>query len=248
MSAAAVVVAWSLAAPARAGDIKGHIVWGEDQIPEMPVLNVDKDQKCCLAKGPVHSEDWVINPKNKGIRWTFVWLAPVPPAKKMPVPEGARKTKPAVLDQPLCMFVPHALVLEEGQKLIVKNSAEVAHNVHYIGYPLKNPGGNKLIPKGQKIVIDDLQADTHPIKVTCDIHGWMSAWIRVFDHPYYALTDADGKFTIKNAPAGAYRLMIWHPSVGWRGGAKGRNGMEITIKANGDTDVGKLDLKSKYEE
>ena len=63
----------------------------------------------------------------------------------------------------------------------------------------------------------DLVADRLPIKIECNIHPWMNGWVRVFDHPYFAVTDADGNFELKNAPAGNYRLMVWHGQGGWRG-------------------------------
>jgi hypothetical protein len=75
----------------------------------------------------------------------------------------------------------------------------------------------------------------------------MSARLAVYDHPYFAITDADGKFEIKNAPAGNYRLKVYHESVGWRGGAAGANGEKITIKP-GANDLGALKLKEKYED
>jgi hypothetical protein len=68
----------------------------------------------------------------------------------------------------------------------------------------------------------------------------MKAWVRVFDHPYFAITDGDGKFEIKNAPAGDFRLVIWHEGVGWVKG--GKTGTPITIKAGGDTDLGKVEM------
>ena len=123
----------------------------------------------------------------------------------------------------------------------------MAHNVNWAGNPLKNPGGNVLLPPDSSHAIDDLKADRLPIKVTCNIHPWMNAWVGVFDHPYFAVTDADGKFQIPLAPAGNYRLVVWQESIGYRGGSKGRNGIPITIKGGEETDLGKLDLKSKYD-
>ena len=71
----------------------------------------------------------------------------------------------------------------------------------------------------------------------------MRSRVAVFTHPYYAITDADGKFEIKDAPAGKHRLFIWQESIGWRGGAAGRNGMEIAVKGGGAIDLGQLDMK-----
>lgn len=245
-----------LAVPARAADdskwgtIKGQIVWGGGDIPERKPINVDKDVDHCKSKGDLLSEDWVVNKKNKGVRWTFVWLDVNPPAKdqpkdKLPIHPDLQKIQQSdvTMDQPVCMFEPHCLGLREGQNLKVKNSAPIPHSVSWTGTPTKNPGGNVVVPAGGQFVIKDLKADRFPLQISCTIHPWMKARVGVFDHPYFAVTDADGNFEIKNAPAGNYRLKVYHESIGWRNGAAGRDGEKITIKPGGVTDVGKLDVK-----
>ena len=77
--------------------------------------------------------------------------------------------------------------------------------------------------------------------ITSDpIHPWMKGWIRVFDHPYFAVTDENGAFEIKDAPAGNLRLMVWHGSAGWKDGAKGRNGDPVQIQAGSAVDLGNI--------
>lgn len=228
------------------GTIKGQIVWGGGAIPERKPVNVDKDQQHCLEKGPLLSEDWVVNKNNKGVCWTFVWLDVEPMSgQKLPIHPTLMesKDKKVMLDQPRCAFVPHCLAMREGQELEVKNSAPMAHNVNWAGNPLKNAGGNILIPAGGVYVIPNLKADRFPLQVACNIHPWMKCRVGVFDHPYFAVTDENGNFEIKNAPAGTYRLKVYHESIGWRGGAAGRNGDKIAIKPDAVTDVGKLDVK-----
>jgi hypothetical protein len=226
------------------GTVRGQIVWGGGELPPQKELHVNKDEQHCLSKGPVPDESWVINKSNKGVRWVFVWLVPEPGQPKLPVnPELQQVTqKEVVLDQPCCRFEPHAIALRQGQDLIAKNSAPVAHNVNWTG-ALKNPGGNMTVPAGQSYTIKGLMADRFPVKLVCNIHPWMSAWVRIFDNPYYAITDADGNFEIKLAPAGKCRLMVWQESIGWRGGVAGSKGMPIEIKPGGVTDLGKLDVK-----
>ena len=132
--------------------------------------------------------------------------------------------------------------VREGQVLVAKNSAAIAHNFKWTGNPTTpNAGNNVLIAPGGSIDIKGLVADRLPVKIECNIHPWMNGWVRIFDHPYYAVTDADGAFEFKDAPAGDYRLMVWHGSGGWLGGAAGKTGKAITIKAGGVTDLGNLD-------
>lgn len=230
------------------GTIKGQIVFAGDP-PERMKVNVNKDEKHCLEKGDILSDAWVVNKKNKGVKWVVVWLAPEPKADPLKISPKLKDvpTKAAELDQPCCAFIPHVLAMREGQPLVIKNSAPVPHNINVTGNPKKNPGFNVLLPGGGEYKAPALKADRFPLSASCNIHPWMNARIAVFDHPYFAVTDEDGNFEIKDAPAGDCRLKVWHESVGWRGGAAGRDGEKITIKS-GANDLGKLELKAKYED
>jgi hypothetical protein len=247
----AVALGFLLTGPAVSADndwatLKGQIVYGEEKIPAPIELPVSKDQDHCLAKGKLFSEEWVINPKNKGVKWVFVWLAPTEAGKEIPIHPDLKeiKEKSVVIDQPCCKFEPHAVGMREGQVLIAKNSAPIIHNFHYVGNPIKGVGGNPAIAPKTEVEIKDLKADEkYPVQVDCTIHGWMKAYIRVYNHPYFAVTDEDGKFEFKNAPAGDYRLKVWLGGTGWRGGQKGRDGDPITIKGGQVNDLGKLEIK-----
>ncbi len=225
------------------GTIEGRVVWAGDTIPQPSKIDVNKDQAHCLSKGPLYTEDLVVNAQDKGVRNVFVWLEPMEKNAKMPINPALKeiKNKQVEIDQPCCMFEPHVLAMREGQELLAKNSAPIAHNIHWTGHPLHNPGGNVIVPAGQSYVIKDLKADKYPVKLSCDIHGWMSGWVRIYKNPYFAVTDKDGKFKIKEAPAGEYRLMTWQESVGY---LTGRNGQPITIKAGGTTELPDIPLKT----
>jgi len=228
------------------GNIKGRIVWGKD-IPKRKPLesvkaNADKDH--CLSNGPLLDEKWVVDAKDKGLRWTFVWLAPLDPkgGKSLPVHPSLQKINgPVVLDQPLCTFTPHALGIREGQLLVVKNPAPISHNFKYGGHPEFNPGNNILMPANSQITIKDLKAHRIPVKIECNIHPWMNGWVRVFNHPYFAVTDEHGNFKLKNVPAGQFRVMIWHGSGGFLGGAAGRDGQVVIIDGGKTKNLGNLE-------
>ena len=227
------------------GGVKGQIVLDAQAAPAPVQLQVTKDQNVCLAKGPLESEEFIVNKANLGVKNVFVWLIPANIVNPVPLAIHPAlkqiKNKEVVVDQPCCMFVPHALAMREGQVLVAKNPSTIAHNFHWTGHPLKNPGGNKIIPAGGDLKVEDLSADRVPVKMSCDIHPWMNGWIRIFNHPYYALTDADGKFHIDNAPAGPCRLVIWHEGVGWV--VADKNGENIVIPAGQSLDKGVVKMK-----
>jgi hypothetical protein len=223
------------------GTIKGQAVWGEKDLPEVVKLNVAKDANICLKNGPIVSEEYVVDPKTKGVKNVFVWLmnAKDPKKGKVPIHPSLLKSKDAsvTLDQPCCSFVPHVLAVRDDQTLVVKNSAEVAHNVHLTGAI----DFNQIIPPGGSVELKELKGSGSIANVQCDIHGWMKGKVLIFNHPYYAVTGADGKFEIKNVPVGEYRIAMWHEGMGWVAfddPENGKLGKVIKIKADGDTDLG----------
>jgi hypothetical protein len=245
IGAAAVCAALAIlaAAPAaRAGDVKGQVLWAGDP-PAAEKLKVDKDQGECLAHGPLLSEKYVVDPKSKGVRWVVVWLA-VDAANPMkgPTPPAALKTpkeKKVTIDQPTCQFQPHVLAMREGQTLVVKNSAKVPHNTNIVG-GAQNPNRNQIIPPGGSMDVTGFKSSKTAVSVSCTIHGWMKSWIRVFNHPYFAVTDAEGNYEIKDIPAGKYTLMVWQEEKGYLPDQKGT---PVTVEAAGATNAGKIEIK-----
>jgi hypothetical protein len=229
------------------GTLKGRIVFSGDKLPVPEELKVDKDPMHCLAKGKLLSEEWVVNKDSKGLRWVLVWLAPEPNAagekKPLAIHPSLKeiKEKEVVIDQPCCAFVPHVLAMREGQDLVAKNSAPISHNFHIVTDPRVNQEQNILIAAGGSHAFKGLRPQRLPIKVKCDIHGWMSGHVGVFAHPYFAVTDADGNFEIKLIPAGACRMVLFKD--GWYGGSEANAGRRVTVQGGGTTDLGKFEWK-----
>jgi len=125
---------------------------------------------------------------------------------------GEVPKEPAVIDQQGCQYHPHVLAMMVGQDLQVKNSDPFLHNIHSLSE--KNPSFNKAQPNkndGEKME-SPKSAETYHVK--CDVHPWMSCYVAVFDHPYFSVTDDNGKFDIKGLPDGDYTLHAWHEKLG----------------------------------
>jgi hypothetical protein len=247
LAAAAILVVISQRAVADGGawgSVKGRVVWAGDKLPmpEEITPNANQNPQQCLAKGKLYKEDLVVNPKNKGVRWVIVWLQPVPGGPPLTIKPELKelKEKQVVVDQPTCAFEPRVLCMRQGQELIAKNSAPMVHNVNWTGHPLHNPGGNRIVPPGGSLPIKDLKADRFPVTLACNIHPWMRGYVRIFDHPYFAVTDENGAFEIKDAPAGNLSLASWQETVGY---LTGRNGTPVVIKGGAETDVGTIEMK-----
>jgi hypothetical protein len=151
------------------------------------------------------------------------------------------------IDQPCCRFIPHVVLMQEGQELVIKNSSSAPHNARFDASDSGIPF-NQIVPKDEKVAVKGLKPERLPVQITCSIHSWMEARLQIFAHPYFAVTDDDGTFEIKDAPAtaGKLRLFAWHESVGFHGGAAGRYGRPVAVKGP-TTDLGAIKLEFKDE-
>ncbi len=217
--------------------VKGQVVFPADkEIPKRAALKVDgPDKVACLAKGAILDETVLVNPKNRGIKNVVVYLRPDNAnnlkaefaANEIHPNDANRRAVDVVIDQPCCMFVPRVTCARVGDTIVVKNPAAFAHNFFWdsVNNGTHNPNiaatANWKMPNA-------LVKESTPIQYKCTIHPWMTGYVRIFDHPYYSVTDEDGKFSIANAPAGKYRIVYWHEN-GVRGGAKGRAGDVVAI-------------------
>ncbi|MBN9521890.1 hypothetical protein J0H58_25800 [bacterium] len=232
---AAVLPAAVAQPPAGWSTVKGQITFPAGApIPERKALDVTQDKAHCLSKGPILDETLIVNAKNRGVKNVVVWLRPddEDPKSKLTAEQinpadKNRKAETIDIDQPCCMFVNRITLARAGDTLRVKNSAPVAHNFFWTSG--SNGDQNPTIPAGGEFKVGPLNPETAPISYKCSIHPWMNGYVRVFEHPYYAVTDADGNFTMPNAPQGKYRMVVWHEKSGFLNGRAGRFGTPIQI-------------------
>jgi plastocyanin len=230
-AAAGASSAASSSAPVKAegwGTLKGKVVFGGDP-PQAKVLEAQgkaqKDPDMCAVKAPIVSERLVVDTGTKGVKNVLVYL-PRPTA----VNEDAKKSAASatvLFDQQNCIFEPHVLGLMTGVPVTFKSSDPKNHNVNV---KLKNSQFNQTIAGGQSFPFTPQSPERMPGPVVCDIHPWMSAWWMVLDHPYFAVTDAQGNYEIKNAPAGTQRVVVWQEAVGF---VTAPSGDDLTLEANG---------------
>lgn len=197
------------------GVFKGQITF--DGTPKTPPVLVAKgagvaNPEVCSVN-PVVSEELVIDPTSKGIANCIIWLSKKPRSIH---PDLEKPEKPVVkMDNKDCVFVPHVAVVRTDQILTAINSDGCSHNVksNFIVNKNENP---ILTPKDTKgFDFKFKKAEFVPMPVECNIHSWMRGYCMVVDHPYFAVTDKDGKFEIKNLPEGRHTFTIWQEKAGF---------------------------------
>ncbi len=160
------------------------------------------DPKCACLHDPLPKKEDLRVSAEGGVKWAFVYVKRGLEGKTFPVPAA-----PVLLDQKGCIYHPRVFGVMVGQALNIRNSDKMLHNVH--GLPFKNREFNIAQPlEGQVDVVKFKEAEVM-ITVKCDVHGWMRTYAGVLDHPFYAVTDAAGKFAIKGLPPGKYTLGVW---------------------------------------
>lgn len=235
------------AAVAKWSTVTGRVVWRDSGPAALPVV-VNTDKEHCLSKGALEPDDVIVNKKNFGLKNVWVYLRPDDDdrdAKFKPAEIHANfanpKSKEHDVDQPCCQFVPRVLAVRVGDTVKFKNSSPIPHNVKYTANA-SIPEFNVTMPSGQTHTTPAYKADRIPNTFECNVHPWMKGQVLVFDHPYYAVTDADGNFEIKNAPVGKFRIVYRHER-GYHKGKDGNKGFPVEISGP-TTELDPL----KYEE
>ncbi len=180
------------------GTIAGRAVF-EGSVPPARQLKVDKDMDhCMLAAGEVQDvvvgadgalSGVVVEVKGLDGEWQH--------------PEGGY-----VIRQKGCRFHPEFMVVPDGAELTIYNEDPVLHNVNTGQFNIAQPGGESYVSK-RKIAFQGRSF----IHVTCNVHGWMEAWIYVARSSFFAVTGADGSFRIDNVPPGTYKVSARHPNL-----------------------------------
>jgi len=197
--------------PATAGSLTGTIQYSGKK-PARIVIEMSGDPACMEAHqleahgGKAHDESLVVNP-NGTLANVFVYVKSGLEGKTFEVP-----STPVTIDQRGCWFHPRVLGIQVGQKLEVINSDPVTHNIHpmaQINREWNHSQGQGDPPLARKFLKPEVM-----IRVKCNIHSWMHAFIGVVDNPYFAVTGADGSFKIDNLPPGNYVIEAWQETLG----------------------------------
>ena len=203
----------------RAGTITGEVKF-VDSLPKLVPIKITKDQDYCGETVP--NEMYLVQAAG-GFKNVVVFVESAPSGK------AADPQKENFLYNDGCRYAPRVLAFQKGERLRVRSHDPKLHIPHgYLGertvFNLSLPFKNTTIDATAKI------REAGIMKVVCDTHAWMLGFVHVFDHPFFAVTNEQGIFSIPDLPSGSYVLKAWHEDGGIRT-------QEITVPDSGDVRV-----------
>lgn len=195
------------------GQIIGHVKWAGGAVPKFEPIPVNKNQDYC---GKEKESEVLIVGKDGAVRYAVGYLENAEKGKAID------RTKQTNLNQEKCHFIPHAFAMVKGTELATTNSDPILHNANMevkLNITDADPPADRMgiqmfnfgQPKQNQVYVKRVRK-TGQVKLTCDSHTHMRGYFLSFDHPYFAVTDETGAFTIDNIPPGKYTLKVWHES------------------------------------
>jgi len=212
---------------ATAGNIEGVIAF-EGAAPKNEPIKMNADP-VCTKENPTPQTQETYEVADGKLANVFVYIKDGLGNFSYDAPAGA-----VTIDQKGCRYHPHVLAVRVGQNLEIVNSDPTLHNIHAL--PKSNQEFNTGQPiQGMKTTHVFTSKETM-VPFKCDVHGWMNAYLAVMDHPYFQVTGADGKFSLKGVPPGKYTIEAWHEKAGTQTatvevGAKETKSANFTFKA-----------------
>ena len=204
MRTACILLAWSFVLPAVPQDVPGKLTGTVTLKGEWPKRRPFQiDCRHCAPQYPegMPREDLVVD-AGKRIQGAVVFVKSGLEGKKFETPKAS-----VVLQQKGCRYEPHVAGIMTGQKLVVRNLDPHSHNSH--GIPFSNKEFNVCLPLQGQEFERTFEKPEVSIRIKDDCLPWKSAWVAVFEHPYFAVTDPKGQFELTALPPGKYTLEVW---------------------------------------
>ena len=185
------------------GTITGVALW-KGEIPELPPIEIEADKSVCGKEAS--SRALRVNSKNNGVPYVLVYLEQVE--------KGKAPADKYWLHMADCQFKEHIFPFVRSQTMAMVNHDPFFHNPHFFNtmnaslLNVSMPDPDQIIE--HKFLWAPLKTERGVMRLQCDAHNNMNGYWAGFDHPYFAVTDADGKFVISGVPAGKYTMVAWH--------------------------------------
>jgi plastocyanin len=195
------------ATPAGAATITGHIRF-EGPAPARPMMYMSADPACDKISPKGQPSETVIVDPAGGLANVIVYVKSGLPEKT----QWAMPAEPARIDQKGCMYSPHVIAVRVGEEIDIHDNDATFHNVD--ARTALNTPFNEAMSAPGTILRKSFDTPEVAVKLKCDIHPWMTAYVGVFAHPFFAVSSADGAFALPTLPEGKYTIEAWHESLG----------------------------------
>jgi hypothetical protein len=224
------------------GSVSGRFVI-DGELPDLePIVRVhdvrDPDRETCLPDR-IPNESLIVDGETGGIANIFVYLPQAIHGIHPSLESSAEKRVTCEIKE--CRYVPHTLIARTDQVVAVRfvdrcphNFAERARrNAWFQDNPFPAPGEHEIERRHKS-------PESAPVQVVCDLHTWMSGWWLILDHPYAAISDSQGNFSIHDLPVGTYDFSIWQERSEFISRA-----LKITIVDGETTELGEIRVPAK---
>jgi len=187
------------------GTVQGHVRLSGPP-PGNTIIRMGVDPRCSqMNAGKRVVQEAVVTSADGGVANVFVNLIG-------PFPQSPPPAEPVTIDQRRCIYAPRVVGARVGQTLEFRNSDETLHNVHSLS--IKDNDFNVGQPLKGAVYRFQLKREEVMLHVKCDVHRWMTTYVGIVNHPYFAVSDESGAFTIAGVPAGTHAIQVWHERYG----------------------------------
>ncbi len=207
---------------AHGGSVIGVVHFSKTPPPPVEI-DMAQDPVCAMSSADM-TADYVVN--HGGLANVVVYVQSGLGDRAYAIPR-----EPVVIDQKGCRFVPHVSVAMMGQQVEFLNSDNTQHNVHMSPAAAGNEAFDVTQRAGANPYSRNFRAPETMMAIRCNNHPWMHSYLSVVPNPFSAVSDADGRFTIKGLPPGTYTLTAVHEQLGQRSAT-------VTVPANGKVPLG----------
>ena len=192
--------------PAMSATVKGKVFF-QGAVPPVQEISVRGNPECAVfhQDGKVKSEELVVN--DGALQNVFVYIKEGLEGRSFPVPATS-----VTIENKNCVYVPHVSGAQVGQSVILLNNDPTLHNIH--SYSKNSKPWNLGLPFQGMKQSKKFEAPEVMVHLKCDVHPWMTGFVGVLTHPYFAVTAKDGSFEIKNLPPGEYLIEAWQEKLG----------------------------------
>jgi hypothetical protein len=177
------------------------------KVPKALKIDMSADPTCAQGNPGLRTEWFVVSNDRLANVLVYISAGEILDRHSFETPSTA-----VLMERKGCRYEPHVLGLQVNQPLMIINSDSTQHNTHPMAK--NNPEWSQTQPEGAAPMVKTFPRPELSIPFKCNQHPWEKAYVGVFSHPFFAVSDSDGNYKIDGLPAGSYKITAWHEKLG----------------------------------